>query len=414
VPSRNTHSDHLLLTARGEQWLKNFDEVDRITARDLASALSLVSHNEFERGLTSLVRQVAETVNGPIALYGARELPTSFRFESAEGDEFGSIDATPRGGDIGSEGRIASVIRNLSLEQPSKLLNHPTLQRLRETRADAVLVLDDYIGSGKRTTDYLTALWKPSSVKSWVSYKRMRFMAAAYSATARGMRRVEAHACHPVTHLVRHCPTIASLHWNSARIEAAKQLCRDYARRAALGRFAMGFQDTGALLVFEHGCPNNAPAIFWATSKREPKWAPLFPAKRVDSSIATAFPPEIVRRDPVHVLLEAGQMRLASALAFGAHRPLSDSEALVLALFARGRHRIETIADATGLSAADAARMLERCIEAGWISPRMRITDAGLAEIRGMRLTSMRRLRPIPQLGEDLYYPGALRDRGNG
>lgn len=394
--------------------MSNFDSADRGIARDLASALNLVSHNEFERGLTSLLRKALDSAGGPVALYAARELPPAFEFASASCDASGSIDATPQGADIGSEGRVASVIRNLSIEQPAKVLNHPTLERLRDSMVDAVIVVDDFIGSGKRCIDYLNKLWQPKSVKSWVSYKRLQFMVVAYSSTMDGCRRVEGHTSRPTVNLFRHCPTIKSLHWKNDRVEEAMKLCRTYAKKAKLGSLAMGFQGTASLLVFEHGCPNNVPAIFWATAKGDKPWVALFPAKRIHSTIATAFPSEVIRRDPVHVLLEAGQKRLAMTLAAGAHRPLSDKEALVLALFAHGRRRIETIANATGLPAADAAKLLERCIEAGWISARMRITDSGLKELGGLRSASIRSLRGVPLLGADEYHPVALRNRGNG
>lgn len=414
MPPGPTPTKQLLLTSRGERWLQNFYEADRSLARDLASTLNLVSHNEFERGLTSLVLDVAQSINGPIALYGARELPESFQFESTADDEAGAIDATPPGADIGSEGRIASFIRNLCRAHPAKLLNHPTLGRLRKSRANLVLVVDDIIGSGKRTGEYLSALWQPASVKSWASYKKMRFVAVAYTATAGGIRHVEAHPCHPTTHLLRHCPTITSLHWKASRREAAILLCQDYSRVAKLKAAALGFRQTSGLLVFEHSCPNNVPAIFWAESRTNPDWTPLFPKNTVPSSLASVFPPEITRRDPVHVLLEAGRARLASALASGGHRPLTHTQALVLALFASGRHRTETVGAAIGLSAAEAAKEVEACIEAGWISGHMRITDAGLAEIRGMRDSLGRRLRATPDLGEDEYHPVALRGRANG
>lgn len=405
-------SHHLLLTERGGRWLKNFDEADRAMARELTATLTLISHNEFERGLSSLVHEVAQAINGPVALYGARELDASFRFDAE--DEAVPIDATPRGSDIGSEGRLANIIRNIALGQLSKFLNHPTLHELRAKRVDAVLVLDDFIGSGKRCSDYLSALWQSRTLRSWTSYKCIRFDAIAYSATAAGIRHVQSHPAHPVTHIVRHCPTITALHWKNARIDAAKKMCRKYANQASLGRWALGFRDSESLLVFEHGCPNNAPAIFWATSKKLPDWTPLFPAKRVDALVATAFPSEIVRRDPVHALVEAGQRRLASALASNAHRPLTDQEALTLALFSKGRNRVETVASATGLSAGEAIELIEKCIGAGWISARRRITDKGLAELRGIRASSTRSVRPAPDLGKDEYYPTALRGHGSG
>ncbi|RYE45072.1 MAG: hypothetical protein EOP24_21395 [Hyphomicrobiales bacterium] len=412
MPNGLSPSDHLLLTARGEQWLLNFDEADRAVARELAAALVLVSHNEFERGLATLVLEMAHTITGPVALYGAREIDASFQF-GTEG--YASlIDATPRGTDIGSEGRLANIIRNIALAQPSKFLNHPNVDELRTRQVDAVFVLDDFIGSGKRSSDYLTALWQSRSLRSWTSYKRIRFDAVAYSGTAAGVRCVERHPAQPAIHIVRHSPTITALHWKSARIEAARKMCRKYAKQASLKGPSLGFRDSESLLVFEHGCPNNAPAIFWAPSKKLPDWTSLFPAKRIDVSTTSAFPGELVRRDPVHALLEAGQRRLASALASNAHRPLTDQEALTLALFSKGQNRVETIASATGLSAKEAHALIEHCIAAGWISARRRITDKGRSELRGMRTSLTRSALPVPDLGKDEYYPTALRDHGHG
>lgn len=405
-------SHHLLLTEKGERWLKNFDEEDRAIARELTATLALVSHNEFERGLISLVHEVAKKINGPVALYGARELDESFQFDVEVKPD--SIDATPRGADIGSEGRLANIIRNIALGQPSKFLNHPTLTELRTKRVDAVLVLDDFIGSGKRCSDYLTALWQSRSLRSWSSYRRIRFNAISYSATAAGIQCIQRHPTRPTTHIVRHCPTITALPWKSSRIDAVKKMCRKYAAQVSLKGPALGFRDSESLMVFEHGCPNNAPAIFWAASKKVFEWTPLFPAKRVDASIATAFPSEIVRRDPVHALVEAGQRRLASALASNAHRPLTDQEALALALFSKGQNRVETIASASGLSAKETTVLIEHCIGAGWISARQRITDKGLAELRGIRASLTRSVRAVPDLGKEEYYPTALRGHGNG
>lgn len=412
MPDGLSPSHHLLLTERGELWIRNFDESDRAVARDLAAALVLVSHNEFERGLTTLVLEVAKTVAGPVALYGAREIDSSFQFTN--NGKLDPIDATPRGSDIGSEGRLANIIRNIALARPSKFLNHPNIDVLRAKEIHAVFVLDDFIGSGKRTSDYLTALWQSRSLRSWASYKRIRFDAVAYSGTAAGVRCVERHPAHPAVHIARHSPTITALHWKIASIEAARKMCQKYAKQASLKGPSLGFRDSESLLVFEHGCPNNAPAIFWAPSKKAPEWVPLFPTKRVDISTTSAFPSEIVRRDPVHALLEAGQRRLASALASKAHRPLTEQEALTLALFLKGQNRVETIASATGLPAKEALALIEHCIAAGWISARRRITDKGRSELRGMRASLTRNRLLVPELGNDEYYPTALRDHGNG
>lgn len=214
-------------------------------------------------------------------------------------------------------------------------------------------------------------------------------------------------------HIARHCPTIENLHWKNARIEAAKELCRKYGRRAKLN-WTFGFGSTLALLAFEHGCPNNVPAIFWGEPARGKNWTPLFKANRVDAMQASTFPPELQHPSPVNVLIEAGQHRLASVLAQNMHCPLTDQEVLTLALFAKGKTRDETVASALGLPPREATGLVERCIQAGWITPRRRIAEAGLAELRGISNISLRRAKRLPDIGEEVYYPTALRDRGNG
>lgn len=408
MPEVSATANHLLLTEQGERWLRNFEESDRGIARDLASALLLVSHNAFEREITALINQVAEGIDGPIALYAAREVESDCRILDES-----EIDATPRGSDIGSEGRVASIIRNLVRRSPARFLNHPSLDELRMRRADAIFVVDDFIGSGKRCSEYIGALWQSRSLRSWVSYHRLKLMAVAFSGTSEGIVRVEQHACHPLVHIARHCPTITNLHWKNARIEAAKDLCRKYGRRARLN-WIYGFGGTVALLAFEHGCPNNVPAIFWGESTAGRDWIPLFKANRVDETQASTFPPELHNPSPVSMLIEAGQQRLASALAQNMRHPLTDKETLTLALFAKGKTRDETVANSLGLPPREATALVERCIEAGWITPRRRITEAGLAELRGITNISLRRPGGLPDIGEEAYYPTALRGRGNG
>lgn len=316
--------------------------------------------------------------------------------------------------DIGSEGRVASLIRDLCRSQPEKLLNHPNLSELRLRRVDAVLIVDDFIGSGSRCSKYLDAIWKHSSIKSWVSYKKMRFAVAAYAGTRDGIHYIEHHPANPSVEIFRHCPTIAGLPWKQSRIDGVRSLCRRYANSRKLYGSPLGYQQTGALLVFEHGCPNNAPALLWARSKHDASWRPLFPSRSVDASMMSVFPPEIARRDPVHSLIEAGQKRIASSMSSVEERPLPADMIVALTLISHGRRRKESIADATGLTARDVENLLERCIAAGFISPLHRITDRGLRELNGIRASTTSAAPASVPLGKDEYYPLALRSRISG
>jgi hypothetical protein len=59
----------LALTVRGATWLNQFESGDRETAKALLAELTLISHNEFERALTSLIIAEGCELRGPVALY---------------------------------------------------------------------------------------------------------------------------------------------------------------------------------------------------------------------------------------------------------------------------------------------------------------------------------------------------------
>lgn len=135
-----------------------------------------------ESAITGLINQAAEDVDGPIALYAVREIDDTYRpLDEAV------IDATPRGSDIGSEGRVANIIRNAAKRVPTRFISHPSLDELRDRRVDAIFVVDDFIGSGKRSSKYISALWQSRSLRSWVSYHRLKLMAVAFSGTSEGI-----------------------------------------------------------------------------------------------------------------------------------------------------------------------------------------------------------------------------------
>lgn len=406
-------AQHLLLTAQGSAWLSFFDEADKPLLRELTAALSLVSVSEFERSLVKLVRDVAEKFD-TVALYTAREFKTCLSFEEAPGDCESGLDATPRGGDIGSEGRTAHIARQLHRSDTSKYVLQPSLAQMRQKQVDCIMVIDDLLGTGDRCSKYLTELWKYATVKSWWSYKLIKFAVVAYAGTEDAISLVSRHRAGPEVHVHRYCPRISTLPWPSTRRALARTLCTKYAKRWRLA-LPLGYKATASLLVFEHGCPNNVPSIFWARASKGPEgWRPIFEGRSTSAGTASAFPYEFEADTPVSALVSAGEQRLAQALASVVHRPLPANVLVVLALVWKGKRRLETLADATGLDSKGCGELLEACIASGFMTPLRRITSSGLAELRGVARSRRSMQNPVPDLGEDEYYPVALRGRGNG
>src|SRR5580704_10227564 len=111
-------SNNLLLTHRGREWLAQFDSGDLEVAERLIDSLTLVSHSAFERSIAQTIETLGAEVDGPVGLYATREVdPTKSYFDAPDDDKTRpprGVDADARGADLGSEARIATMIRNLA------------------------------------------------------------------------------------------------------------------------------------------------------------------------------------------------------------------------------------------------------------------------------------------------------------
>ena len=400
----------LHLTERGSQWLNNFQAGDRSLARYLLDSLTLISHSEFERALETLIDSIAAKVGGPIALYAAREIPPAESrtyFDFAAGST-GELNAVAAGSGLGSEARIAAFIRNRAQAHPKTILNHPNVTDLRSKQAKAILVVDDLIGSGKRTSDFVGAIWRDRTIRSWWSRKDIQLFAVAYAATAAGAMLVSRQPSSPTIEFVRDCPTLDSLAISEADGAALRSLLTRYASDLAQKNKPLGFKKIGSLLVFEHGCPNNAPAVFWSRPKSGKVWEPLFPGRAVLTAEKSAFPLEVQRQDAVLLLHSAGQARTAAAWNSRGASPLGESEGLTLALLAKGYRGVDAIAYATSLEKEACKLLLERCIDWGLVTTKLRLTDRGRKELQAFEKTTGTRSGDAA-LGSDVYYPNSLR-----
>jgi len=395
---------NLLLTERCEKWLTNFSDQDKRYARDLVAHLTLVSGIEFERKLISILEYEAAQVRGPVALFGVRELVSG---ESVFDLSDGAVNSTPRGTDIGSEGRIATIIRNLARNKGEKFLNHPTLSEIRHNRCNAVFFVDDFIGSGKRIGDYIRSFYSFRTVKSWFSYKKFKTVVCAYSGTDVGIQNVRLSKTVPSVQIVRSCPTIDSVFWDLEQRDNIVKLCSGYAKLKRM-RIPLGFGEVGALLVFEHSCPNNCPQILWGSPKIGP-WEPLFAGKTIDSEARTIFPSEILRRDPVSLLLAAGEERIAKSARLLVKKPLPAEWLAVLSLCSRGIRNPQALEGVTGMNRTDAAVLVEKCIASGLVTSNWRLTDFGRQELRATKKLIAAVEKSLDYVDEPDYYPYSLR-----
>ncbi|MBJ7437820.1 MAG: hypothetical protein JHD35_02180 [Sphingopyxis sp.] len=300
------------------------------------------------------------------------------------------------------------MIRNLAKAYPDKLLNHPSLETLRAKRARAIFVVDDFIGSGKRTKEFITSMWHSPSIMSWHSRRQIKFHAVTYSGTAFGLWAVRALKCAPDVMIARDCPTFDDMPWREETRNAVRLLCDRYGRRTSRPGMRFGFRETMAALVFEHGCPNNAPSILWAPWTEKSGWRPLFPDRAVLPAQASAFPPDILARDPVALLSDLADNPEHVTMAVSGAPPLGITTTTVLALVATGVRSRAALSYATGYSSRACTELLDRCIARGYLTATLRLTAAGRAELAAAPDRGRRKLQ-VPPIGEDDYYPQQLR-----
>ncbi|MFE4109406.1 hypothetical protein [Kosakonia sp. YIM B13611] len=413
----------LVYTQQGEKWLNQFDELDREVAKLLLNSLTLVSHTEFRRNLENLIMEASAKVDGPVGLYAIRELKKQNDegffsthvipfFEQAilskDGKSVNSVEATS---DQGSEAIVAQIIRQLSKANPNKILNHPSKERLRIHQCDSLIFIDDYIGSGRRVYEFIDAFWRDKTIVSWLSTKHIKIQVVAYSATERGIELLGSLKAKPELIIHRDSPTFKTLPIKAERRDALLYLCEKYGRKALKKRKHVwwGFNKGMSSLIFEHGCPNNTPAILWATEDKNGEWIGIFPNRTIDSTTASVFPFEIVRGDAVQTLYDVGQLRLAKSGALTRRGKLGILILVVLGLVAKGQRKRSAISYATGLNQKDCDLLLSKCIKWKFLTPEIRITRRGLSELSAAKNTSVSLKNPLA-VGSDYYYPRQLRE----
>lgn len=401
---------NLLHTKIGVKWQEQFDLQDREAAKKIVSSLTLVSSSEFMRSVKRALDSSAETSDGPCAFFAVREV--QFGELTAELTN-GQVNALSQGADHGSESIIANIIRNFCIENESKYLNHPSIEVMRDRSCRTVFLVDDFVGSGERVTDYLDEFWSQKSIKSWLSYKYIKFVVLIYSGVSDGISLVCDHKIKPEVKIKYSCPTYKNMPWNKALKSKIFEVIKKYGSKTSQGYYYDGYGQGMVSIVFEHNCPDNAPAILWAKSEEDKPWVPLFNNRTVSAGIQSVFPAEINAREAKVVLLDAGQTALANSGSLLRRSELGQQVLIILALIAKGQRKTVAFSYATSLEEIEVLRLINICIKFEFITRTWRITKRGSAELASARVRRLS-MNMLQDRGEIGYYPKSLRKSTHG
>lgn len=409
---------------------------DRMLAETLLSAFMLVSRDEFHDHLRTLILERAALIKGVVALYAERELrhrkgvPHRLFKESkkkplrAEGKVGPAAIQATKAYDpsVGSEGIVAQLITELCRELPHKFVSHPGPDQIREKEVRAFWIVTDLVGTGQRACRYLEAAWRVRSIRSWWSGHFLQFAVVTYASTSLGNECVRHHPCNPEVIHVMPCPTIDSA-FSKADAAAMRRLCEAYDPTVSTlgvvpwegGSASLGWGNTGALLVFAHGAPNNVPLMFHKASKlKRSPWTPLFPARVSATLDSRSFGVGMSQEKIQKRLSDIGQLRLAKSKAVvGAAIPTGEAFLVLGALSRPQRLSDSALSRHTGMPTYKVANLCRLMASYGWIDSQRRLTDAGQGQLRHARKNMAQQTRgPFYALGkmpQKPYYPTSLR-----
>ena len=413
-PQRIQGIDNTITTA----WVDQFSVADRPVAEDLLDIIRFVNADELSLGLKNLilanvpqdegaalfVEQHPKIYDGqPVPFYKVPRRKKNRRSEGAAPPPVRTERHFKH--ETGSEGLIATILTGLSRAEATRFTLHPTMREWRESRPKHFLIVSDFIGSGNRVLKMLEAAWRVPTLRSWWSNKTIRFTICAYSGTEEGIQAIEAHPSKPTVRLVMGCPRIQDQPAESRK--RLIDLCKRYCKVRPTGDFtALGYGDSGGLLAFDHGAPNNMPLILhrsWAG------WHTLF-KQRSTALIMPVVGPGDAREELATALSRLRQQKLAASDAV-LDGPVETQQLTLILAALRGRPRtISAVSARTGLPVDLVQTVMLRAHSSKLIDDVGRLTGAAYREFEYLRRP--RRIRREPPLvnRDGLYYtPQSLR-----
>lgn len=365
------------------QWVDQFEVQDRPMARSMIRRLRFVPADLFSSWVQDMIGNAAD---GQIcAVYAIRKL-NGMSFWSADGT------VAPRPGDsLGSEDLMYSCIRNACLRQSERLLDHPSVQTMRERRVDRILFVDDSMGTGDQAAGFAREFMAHPTLRSWSSLGVIGLSFVSFSRLRHSERNIQS-----LLPMVYRRPGAISREVSESRLsfrsrhvldsdrlisrwgpefKAMLSLCDRYTKN---NRFRRGYGGTMANIVFSHSVPNNIPGLFFCTEKH---WKPLFPRRTVPLWLRTSLSSHSRPSAPDEQLITP--------------------ELLILLYWVgRGILNISSIAFRIDRDLEWTVGLHERAVRLGLVSSNQRLTEAGRKAVRGYTTPQQ-----APQWNQSLYTP---------
>lgn len=383
---------------RVSDWLSQFDVPDVYLAEHMLRRIRYVGFEEFETWLQASVKKLLSDILEKDGRVAVAIFPVAKPFIN----KFNKDKDEKQPND--SAGRIAHSLKNLERDLPDYVELGPRLESMRKRKIKHIIFVDDFVGTGDR----FTKSWRatvPASIKSWCSRGWCKVWLITFSAHQSGLKKIVRNVRPMSLQQIRVNVSIEKSFFQESA--GMQKVLRKYGAPLGGARQVMGYGGLACPVVFQHGCPNNVPLIFWLrpSKARRIKWWPLFPDRSVSSDAYPLFTEDLAKQAVPEELWMAGHFDLAlNVLEKIAQYKESHQLLLTLSLLAKG-HSVEKIKNTLVLTDAEFASLLDELRVGGLI-------DAGNTITRFGRDVIARAAKPAKKsvviAGETNFYPSSF------
>lgn len=229
--------------------------ISQFTNRDLPLAITVLEKINYYDA-AAIRAKTKQLVKMAIAEF--KDIPLNKLF-------FVPVEANGPGGGAGQIARVLKSIQEVRPSQVKTMLDFATMN----TPSKAVVFFDDFSGTGKSLAE-----WWPV-VEPIVRPKDVAVAFGLITITTKARSRLQELVAQilAVDDLTEQHNVLSEANTDFAT--AQKKRLLDYCRKTRCHQdFRMGFNDSGLLLAFKHGCPNNSLPILWWQNGNH--WTPLF------------------------------------------------------------------------------------------------------------------------------------------
>ncbi|MGQ3903265.1 phosphoribosyltransferase-like protein [Mixta calida] len=265
-----------------KDWTSQFDVPDVYVVEQILSNMRFVSFEEVETWLQNSITQLLAEIQSKDGRSNVAIFPVNKPFIN----KFNKDKEVKQPND--SSGRIAHSLKNLERKLPTYVELTPRLTSMRDKKVRNIIFVDDFVGTGDRFIKSWRETVHPT-IKSWCSRGWCKVWFVTFAAHESGLQKIS----HNIRSIPRQNVRVNLPIKNSFMFEngSMKAVLKKYGANLGTPKQTFGYGGLASPVVFQYGCPNNVPLIFWVRSGKKSgvNLKPLFPNRSIPTDAYGLF-----------------------------------------------------------------------------------------------------------------------------